>query len=87
MQYLYPYYNCSCTDNIIKMNICKHIQYACAREFNLAFDSAPIFNKVTNIEEQQILFKMQLILTRCDLGLNKNTVKKNRNDFRTELYK
>lgn len=55
-------YHCSCIDNVIKANICKHI-HACARNFYKHLDDNNIIHKETNLEEQKILFDMNTTYT------------------------
>lgn len=55
-------YHCSCIDNVIKANICKHI-HACARNFYKHLDCNNIFHNETNLEEQKILIDMNTTYT------------------------
>jgi len=55
-------YHCSCIENVIKANICKHI-HACARNFYKHLDDNNIIHKETNLEEQKILFDMNITYT------------------------
>lgn len=50
-------FHCSCMDNLIKMNICKHI-HACAREIYNSFDDEENLNMETNFTEQENVVTM-----------------------------
>lgn len=54
-------FHCSCIDNIIKANICKHIQ-ACALEFLSYEDYNATYTVETNITEQNIINKKKIII-------------------------
>jgi len=51
-------YHCDCLDNVIRVNICKHI-HACAREFNEVIDDCGYnINHEASVVEQQMLLEM-----------------------------
>lgn len=64
-------FNCSCTDNIIKMNICKHI-HACAREFYEG--NANDHVQLVDIKEQQKLLEIELTPSHHKIVNNSNIV-------------
>lgn len=52
------YYHCDCLDNVIRVNIFKHI-HACTREFNEVIDDCGYnINHEASVIEQQILLEM-----------------------------
>lgn len=57
MQYLHSF-TCSCTENIIKINICKNI-HACAREFYNALIEKEDFSEVEVFNEHKTLLEIQ----------------------------
>lgn len=71
----YHTYKCSCVDNLIKMNICKHI-HACAREFSMipAFNSATVDD--TNNYQIENLMEMKRLNVDIDSKNNINLVNK-----------
>lgn len=68
-------FHCSCNDNIIKMNICKHI-HACAREVYNSFDNDTLHIE-TNIEEQENMMQISLPY----VNENKTTPNNDNNDI------
>ena len=67
-------FHCSCTDNIIKINICKHIN-ACERETYKSFVN-DILHIETNIEEQNNMMQINVPF----VNENKTTPNNHNND-------
>lgn len=65
----------SCTDNIIKINICKHI-HACAQQFNTAVDDTINDTHTSIVDEQKQLLDMIQAPVESKSNINKNIISK-----------